>query len=248
MKNIKFLFFTIIILVVIFPINVFAAEQTGLQTSEINKNDLEKYKERYSVSLIDERPENLAIRCFDVSKSGLVAIGNEKGSESIIQVYDNNFNFIYGFTFEYEGSYNIEWRDEYISIYYIRSDIAVTYNEKAEIISIEAVDNTADNDIYLSTVLRDSEREIGGVKYKVKNDMGILNFFIGQSSYSQLVKIDNLGNEIILYDYNSFLLIKTIIVFLFIIIFVSFVIIHLVFDIKKNLSKQKRTDTGADTQ
>ena len=78
--------------------------------------------------------------------------------------------------------------------------------------------------------------------------MGILNFFIGQSSYSQLVKIDNLGNEIILYDYNSFLLIKTIIVFLFIIIFVSFVIIHLVFDIKKNLSKQKRTDTGADTQ
>ena len=120
--------------------------------------------------------------------------------------------------------------------------------EKDEIISMETVDNTADNDIYLSTVLRDSEREIGGVKYKVKNDMGILNFFIGQSSYSQLVKTDNFGNETILYDYNSFLLIKTIIVFLFIIIFVSFVIIHLVFDIKKNLSKQKRTDTGAGTQ
>ena len=235
MKKLKILVLTLIIIITLIPTNVSAAEPTGFQTSEIGEDKFDSYLNKLSVSLLTEAPENLAINCFDVNENGLIAIGSKIHDDCYIHVYDSNFNFLYGFAFECMGTYNIEWNDDYINIYYVRGDIAATYDSNGQITDIAKIDNTIDNNSYWYT-LKNNERQLGSTKFKAKNDMGILNIFIGQSGYSQLVKTDDLGNEIVLYNVNSFQLAKIVMILFGISFFIAIVILA----ITKEFTKAKR--------
>lgn len=77
---------------------------------------------------------------------------------------------------------------------------------------------------------------VGQDKYTIRNDMGILNLFL--SSYSQLLKTDVNGETTIIYDVNTFHLIKTIFIVLAIIIFVGIVTTLVVMNLVKVFSKK----------
>lgn len=222
MKHIKILILMFIVFIMVVPSNVFAAEPTGFQTSEISEDKLDSYLNNLSVSQLTEAPENLAIKSFDVSKNGLIALGSQTGQECYLHIYDSNLDFLYGFYFNCSGTYQIEWNNDYINIYYVRSDIAATYNRNGEIISIAKIDNTIDNNSYWNA-LRSNKRQVNNTEFKAKNDTGILNFF--QTSYSQLVKIDDLGNEIVLYNVSNFQLTKTITIFVVMSLLLAIVIL-----------------------
>jgi hypothetical protein len=55
-----------------------------------------------------------------------------------------------------------------------------------------------------------TERVVGDTKYTIRSDMGIFSFI--QSSYSRLVKTSSDGTETILYDVNSILFAKRLII------------------------------------
>ena len=222
MKYIKVLILMFIVFIMVIPSNVFAAEPTGFQTSKISEDKLDSYLNSFSVSLLTEAPENLGIKSFDVNESGQIAIGSQIGQECCLHVYDSNFDFLYGFYFYCSGTYQIEWNNDYINIYYVRSDIAVTYGCNGEIISIAEIDNTTNNNSYWN-ILRSNERRVNNTIFKAKNDKGILNVL--KASYSQLVKIDDLGNEIVLYNVSSFQSAKTIMIFIVASLLVAIVIL-----------------------
>ena len=72
----------------------------------------------------------------------------------------------------------------------------------------------------------------------MKNDMGILNLLA--SSYSQLVIIDNSGNEEIIYDVNSEQLSGMLKTFVVIFVFVFIVLCTVVVALIKGLRKYKK--------
>lgn len=232
MKCIKALILAISILIIIVPINVTASDQTGFQTSKVAENEIKSLIKDFDVILLTDEPERESITCFDVSKNEKIALGSQVSENCCVSIYDSKFKFLYGFSFKCAGSYYIEWNNENLNIYYVRENTAVSYNSNGEIINIENILDTMENNSYWY-VLSDTERQIDDVKYKIQNDLGILNLFIGQSSYSQLVKIDVSGVENILYDVNNEQKSETVFSLLFMIIFIILVTSGIILSVRK---------------
>ncbi|MBE6817303.1 MAG: hypothetical protein E7520_06360 [Ruminococcaceae bacterium] len=219
---------------VCFPYCALANGLSQLQTSKIPDAELTYYKEVYSISRLDKELQNETIKCFDVNNKGDIAIGSKTNDKGYIYIYDSDFNHICSYCFTNAGSYCIEWsKDSNLSVYYIRDDIAATYNAAGEIVNIETIDDTMENSAYLHS-LDNTERQIGNDLYKVQNDMGILNVVIGMSSYSQLIKTDDAGNTTVLYDVNTEQTIKTVIILIAAISFTVLSIIIIISAKKKN--------------
>lgn len=150
--------------------------------------------------LINEPPKG-PIKCFDVSKNGVVAIGTANMNKKTIMIYDSNNNFKKGYEFYCDGNFGIEWDNNNLLVYFVRGDIAASINEMGKFDKLLKIRNTIDNNSYWNNEVFATVRSYNGCEYVIKNDMGILNIFA--SSYSQLVRIDNKGDEEILYDVNS---------------------------------------------
>lgn len=233
MKYIKTLILAVSILIIVVPINVIAADQTGFQTSAVSEDEIKSLIKDFDVILLTDEPNKRTINCFDVNENGLVAIGSQSQENCNISIYNSDLKFLYGLSFECAGSYYIEWNNENLNIYYVRDNIAVSYNSNAEITNIEKIDDTMENNSYWY-VLKKTERQIGDVRYKIQNNLGALNFFIGQSSYSQLVKIDESGAENILYDVNNEQKSECIFSLLFLLVFIILLTSIIILSVRKN--------------
>ena len=77
---------------------------------------------------------------------------------------------------------------------------------------------------------------MGGVEYKLKNNMSFFNLFA--SNYSQLIAIEPNGEERIIYNVNNEHLVGTIAMFLFVVAFVGIIIGRIVYVCVK-FKKQK---------
>lgn len=236
MKYIKAIILTLLILVSVAPINVLALEQKGFQTSEIDETEIELYIKNFEVELLTVEPERKSISCFDISVNENIALGNQVSDNCCVSVYDSNLKFLYGFSFKCAGSYYVEWNNECLNIYYVRDDISVTYNNYGEIVNIGKIDDTMQNNSYWYA-LKNTERKTGDVEYKIQNDMGILNLFLGQSSYSQLVKTDKFGTENVLYDVNDNQIAKCVLVILLLSAFILLAASVIVMSVKKARTK-----------
>lgn len=218
MKNvIKFLVCIIFVMVIVFSTGVNArAVSTGFSTSDMDSEQENIIIKNLNISLVSENGNSKAIECFDVNESGIIALGHDNGRQKSISIYDSEGNFKRGYSFRCDGSFGVEWDGDCLNIYLIRGNVLVAVDESANIIDIAWVEDTDENNDYMIDYIFATEKNVGNVKYSIRNNMGALNFVA--SSYSQLVKSTE-GNEVILYNANDAQTVKTVVTLVGVILF-----------------------------
>ena len=212
------------------------AVNTRFSTEQLSEKDKNTLLSNIDISLIEEEPQKQSIVCFDVNGDEKIALGYSDSESKTICVYSQN-EFLYGYEFGCTGDFAVEWDEENINIYFVRSDIIVTVNQNCDILDIAEVQNTTENNRYHNFLLHSTERLVGDRKYSLRNDMGILNFVA--SSYSQLTVTDANGTETMLFDVNSSQLANTVTVCILVIVFVSLAVVVVVKGYKKALFDRK---------
>lgn len=229
----------IIALLISVNINV-CAINTGFSTDELTEDEKNTFFSNICISALNKEPPKQAIDCFDVNPNGKIAVGYSDSENKIICVYSQR-NFLYGYEFFDEGDFGVEWDGDNINIYFVRSNLIVSVTPQGEITGVLKVQNTIENNTYHNYVLHSTERILGDSKYKLQNNMGILNVFA--SSFSQLVVTTSLEEDFIVYDVNSTYLIKILCWCIGITIFVVLVVYVIIRQFVK-IKKAIRKNTG----
>ena len=210
---------------------VYAMDSSGFVTEELSEDERELFLNNVNISMLNTEPRKAPIVCFDVNQNGMIAIGTENGSNKIICVYSENGIFQYGYRYETYGSFRIEWDNEIVNIYDVRSDVSISINPAGKIENILKICNTSENNSYWNQLDKATSRKVGDYQYVLKNNIGFMGIFA--STYSQLYKVDNHGNKLLIYDVNSFQFFRILIYFVGIAVFASIVIIGVIKEFKK---------------
>ena len=230
MKKISCIAIITIILISLFCVNI-SAVNTGFSTKQFTDKETKEIISKIGLSRIEEEVVKDSIVCFDVSENVKVAIGERNNNNEYIMIYSSQGLFECGFSFSCTGDFGIEWDKENINLYFVRSDLLVSFDLSGNILEISEVENTTENNAYNIYRIKSTERTVNGTKYLIQNDMGIFNLVA--TSYSQVVTIDANGNEAIIYDVNSEQLTKTILILIGIFVFVVIAVMGIVRQFKK---------------
>lgn len=222
-----------VILIILCNGNIYAlAMNTGFETDNMEYEEQQTFIKSVDLKLITEKPSSYSVLCFNVNEDGLIALGSESLDEKIVSVYSLDGDFIYGYTFNCSGSYGIEWDENNLIIYFVRSDVAAMFDEKGNCLELKKIPVTFKNNSYWNDYVFSKERTVGNSEYSLKNDMGPFNLFA--SSYSQVIKTDSDGSTNVIYDVNNDQLIKTIFIFTGVVLFIAVVLWRIVIEFKRN--------------
>lgn len=208
MKYMRYLLSVIIFLFLIGGVKV-SAVNTGFTTRPLTEEERDRIMPNMDISLMKAEPVRGSIACFDVNDSEMIAIGQDKGNRKEVSIYSYDGIFMYGYTFDDDGTFGIEWDGNDMNIYFVRGDLIVTVDRDGNIKDIARVEDTSENHSYERYHLSSTERNTDDARYYIRSDMGVLNIFA--FSYSQLVMERPDGEEIIIYDVNDTQLARTII-------------------------------------
>ena len=215
------------------------AVNTGFQTQEISIDRKNSFLSSINISVISEEPPRKDITCFDVNSNHLIAVGLNQAfpKKQKICIYSNEGVFQYGYTFDSHNPYSIEWDEENLNIYFIRSGLLVSVTPSGEVLDVLEVPVTVENSEYSHKVLGSFKRTVDDTEYSIKNDMGILRIFCSPATLSKIIVKDSNGNESIIYDVNSMLFKKAIIILSIFSIIVPIAVIGGIRDMKKRKQK-----------
>ena len=194
------------------------AMHTGFKTNELSSEEKDMFISNINVLSIDEEPVKKAITCFDVNSNHLIAVGQNSSDRKTICVYSGEGDFQYGYTFNCSGDFVVEWDEENLNIFFVRSSVIVSVTPKGEVLDAFEVQNTIENNSYVNHFIHATKTEIDNYEYYIRNNMGLLNLFA--PSYSQIIVKDSTGAESIIYDVSSMQLTKTIVTITLICVFV----------------------------
>ena len=228
MRNKRFfmLFFIALLYVCCGSTGVLAMD-TGISMQTMKTEDQKTFI--FNIQLVKEEkePAKNSIVCFDVNEDGLIAIGTSDSSRKSVSVYNLSGDYKYGYNFNCDQSFGIEWDGNNLIIYFVRSNVAALVDENGTILELQEIENTTNNNSYWNRSVFSTQRTVGDYKYIIKNDMGLFNIFA--SSYSQLITVDDQGNKTILYNVNNAQMTKAIIIFIAVIMFVAIVVSVIIF-------------------
>ena len=177
------------------------AMNMGFSTTRMELNAQQEFLENIALRRIDDAPRKTAIECFDVNENELIAIGTEIAEKKYVSIYNTEGMFQYGYAFQSNGAFDVQWDADDVLIYFVRSDVAAAFDDRGACIWMRRIENTAENSTYWNHVVRARQKEVGTNRYLVRNDMGVFNLFA--SAYGQLIKFDETGNETVLYDVTA---------------------------------------------
>ena len=211
------------------------AMDTEFSTEELSEETKTTFVSSINVSSLRAEPEKKGVRCFDVNEQGMIAVGQNDSQCKAICVYTSQGEFLYGYTFDCNQSFCVEWDEQHINVYFIRSDVIISLDSDGNILDIKRVQDTIDNNSYSNSLLYSTTRTVGNTTYLIRNDMGIFNWLA--SSFSQIVTIDATGTESIIYDVNTMQLTKMIVTVSLICVFVLVAIAVIVWQFIKTGDK-----------
>ena len=214
----KTLLVSIFIFVLVCNPIVANAINTGFLTNELPEEEQISFVQNIDLCLIESEPSKNAVVCFDVNENQMIAVGQKSSDTKTICVYSNDGTFQYGYTFNCSGDFGVEWDNDNLNIYFVRSDVVISVSPNGEISDVLEVTNSIENNSYVNHFFHATERTIGDTTYFIRNDMGILSWIA--TSYSQIVIKDVSGTENVIYDVNSTQLLNAIISIIFIFVFV----------------------------
>lgn len=194
------------------------AVNTGFKTNQLPSEEKNMFISNINILPIDEEPEKKTITCFDVNSNRLIAIGQNTSDKKTICIYSNEGVFQYGYTFNCGGDFGIEWDEENLNIYFVRSSVIVSVTPRGEVLDAFEVQNTIENNSYVNHFIHSTKRTIGDTEYFIGNNLGILNLFT--PSYSQIIVKDSTGTESVIYDVGSMQLTNMIVTIVIVCVFV----------------------------
>lgn len=203
---------------------IFAVD-IGATTNNIPEDRIKRINDNIELTLLTENRVKNALECFDVNDDGMVAVGYSDDHTKIINIYSFDGTFQYGYEFKCSGAFGIEWYDDLLAIYFVRGDIVTLVDSEGEIKSIFEVPYDYENRIYEDKNVFVNKRTKGSFEYKMTNTIRFFNIF---GYYSQLVRVDDRGNEVILYDVSHAHNAKVITMIVLVIFFVSIVFVNLI--------------------
>ena len=207
------------------------AMNTGFSTENMAPNDQQIFLSNINLYLITEEPKKSTITCFDVNDNGLIVVGSEGSTKKSVSVYTSDGTFNYGYAFNCSGSFGVEWDDNNIIIYFVRSDVAALFDAAGTNLELKKIQDTTDNNSYWNHSVYSTQRTINEEQYSMRNNMGLLNIFA--SSYSQLIKTNSDGNTVIIYDASSEYTTRFVTIFIAVILFVAFIVLIIILQFKK---------------
>lgn len=223
------------VLLSVFGLNSFAMN-TGFSVCDMEPEDEQNFIANLNVTLITEEPEKEYITCFGVNDDGLILLVDGITEIKTVSVYTSDGTFNYGYEVPSTGACYAEWDGDNIIIYYVRSDIAASFDNTGKLLEVKRIENTSENNSYWYELCAE-ERNVNGNKYVMKNDMGVLNFVA--MAYSQITVTDSDGNTTVIYDVSQQMLAGTIIVVTLVAaVFICAIIIIIRF-VKKSSQRQK---------
>lgn len=174
----------------------------------------------------------LPIVSFDVSENGKILLGLK---ENKIAVIDED-EVLHFFEFVTAGSYYVQWNDQNILLLLVRSSIIVEFSQDGQLINmIQADDQSIPNTTLWNQISQKRQIHIGQTSYSIKNNMGILNFFV--SSYSLLLKTDANGHSTVIYDVSASQLEGTIVILVTVMLFFAIVLLGIAYPSLKKYSE-----------
>lgn len=177
------------------------AINTGFTTESMPVEDVSTFLSNINLSILTSEPPKKTIARFAVNEKGLIAIGHDSSNEKTIAIYTSSGEYQYGYTFNSSGSFGLEWDNDNLLIYFVRSDVAISVNAIGEIIDVLKIQNTAANNTYWNHSVFSTKQCVNNTQYAIQNNRGILNLVA--PSYSQLIAISSSGEETVLYDASS---------------------------------------------
>ena len=220
MKKKQFCLFLIFIFIFVFFFNKIAvnAMNTGFLTDALSKEEQNIFISNIDLCLIESEPAKNSVVCFDVNKNKMIAVGQKSSDRKTICVYSNDGTFQYGYTFNCSGDFGIEWDEDNLNVYFVRSSVLISVSPQGNVSDVLEIQNTIENNSYVNHFIHATERTIGNTTYLIRNNMGILNWIA--SSYSQVVVKDAAGTENVIYDTSSIQFINIVFSIIFVCVFV----------------------------
>lgn len=233
------LFFLFIFIFVFINSTKVNAVNTGFITNQMSNEEKNTLISYMSILPLDKEPIKKSVACFDVNSNHLIAIGQHTtGQKKIICVYSKEGLFQYGYAFNYNSDFGIEWDNENINIYLARSSAVVSVTPTGEVIDIFEIQDTHKNYSYINHFIHATKRSVGNDEYIMRSNLGLLNIFA--TSYSQIIVKDSTGVENVIYDVSSKHLSSMIVTIVITCLFVLSVIVPIVWQFIK-LKHLKKT-------
>lgn len=193
---------SVVFLIVSFAyITAVQATASGFSTQDITAEEENTFLSHINLTPVKEAPEKGKIQCFDVNEQGLIAVGQNGFQDKEVCIYTSRGEFLYGYRFDCNQSFCVEWDEQTLNLYFVRSGILLSVDAHGQVTEVKAVPDTIDNNTHENSLLYSTERVVGDVTYIIRNDMGPLNWVA--PSYSQILKVGADGTESIIYDVNS---------------------------------------------
>jgi hypothetical protein len=166
----------------------------GLSAERVSDEKAQAYMSSTKPKVGYDEHTDLAVSCFAVSESGLIAVGFDTAPRSV-NIYRSDGTFIQRFDFHCDGSYGIAWEGSDLAIYFSRSDLVEMYTLDGQGIGAYKVLRTEENNKRTRELLYPKETTVGNITYQLERDVGL-----SLRSYSRLTATDIDGNVVVIYD------------------------------------------------
>ena len=147
--------------------------------------------------------EDTAVRkgfcCFDVNEKGKFALGFDHAEYDILLVYDNDGEYLYGFSFHIDGAWGVGWEGNNIILFCVRSDLAITIDERGTCIEVAEIEENPDNQAYWNHEVFANTRDVNGVVYTAKHWL-VNSPLIHWGQYPMLIQTFPTGESTVLFD------------------------------------------------
>lgn len=186
-------------LAIVVFIGLLPLSASAFSYSDLSESEMHTVQENLQITVMESFPPTgeEPFSCFDVSSSGKIALKTGGGETKEILVLNENGDFLYGFAVQTAGEVAVGWENDDVVIYFVRSDLAVAVNEQGDILSIQKIENTIENNTYWNQAVYAKKRVCGESTYVMGNSNPVLRLFCTPSI---LQKIDSNGNRTVLYD------------------------------------------------
>ena len=105
------------------------------------------------VTKLDKERKLHGITGFDVSSDGRIAVCEDQ-FDHIVNVYDSNGRFLYGYKCDFDGAFGIEYQNNTLKVFVLRKDIVISLDSDAKITEIEDFSPTDKNLSYWDVTVK----------------------------------------------------------------------------------------------
>ena len=177
---------------------VCCAASAGFETVDLSEERIAEIYPRWELALIDEPDVKQGFVCFDVNPSGHYALGFGETDKKAVLVYDENGNYLYGFSFN-TGSFGVGWDGNDLILYSVRGDLAICIDRQGQCLWMKDIPQTSHNSDIWRKEVEANTRVKEDATYKAEHWL-YNNETLHWGIYTRLIKTLPTGEEIVLFD------------------------------------------------